>query len=60
MKNSLLANNSHKISFLILSENLIGKMFQNLSSAAVVVGTLRVSLEQTENVFILIFLKVNQ
>ena len=39
-ENRLLADDSHEISFLISFE--IGKMSQNLSSAAVVIGTLRV------------------
>ena len=38
--NGLLEDNSHEISYLIFSK--IGKMSQNLSSAAVVIGALRV------------------
>ena len=38
----LLANYSHEISCLILEK--IGKMSQNLSSAAVVIGALRVKI----------------
>ena len=38
-ENRLLADNSHKISNLILFRKL-GKMSQNLSSAAVVIGAL--------------------
>ena len=37
----MLADDSHEISFLIYSKKL-GKMSQNLSSAAVVIGALRV------------------
>ena len=40
-KNCLLADNSYEISYLISSAKL-GKMLQNLSSAAVVIGALRV------------------
>ena len=40
-ENSLLADDSHEISYLILFRKL-GKMLQNSSSAAVVIGTLRV------------------
>ena len=42
-KNGLLANNSHEISYLIFFEKL-GKMLQNLSSAAVLTGALRVKI----------------
>ena len=38
-ENCLLAGDSHKISYLIFSRKL-GKMSQNLSSAAVVIGAL--------------------
>ena len=38
---------SHEISFLISFRNL-GKMSQNLSSAAVVIGALRVKLDDVE------------
>ena len=41
-ENRLLADDSHVISYLIFVENL-GKMSQNLSSAAVVIGALRVN-----------------
>ena len=40
-ENCLLADNSHEISYLIFFLKL-GKMLQNLSSAAVVIGALRV------------------
>ena len=40
-ENRLLADDSHVISYLILS--ILGKMSQNLSSAAVVIGSLRVN-----------------
>ena len=40
-ENRLLADDSHVISYLIFVEKL-GKMSQNLSSAAVVIGALRV------------------
>ena len=39
-ENCLLADNSHEISYLILRK--LGKISQNLSSAAVVIGALRV------------------
>ena len=42
-ENCLLADNSHDISYLISSE--LGKMLQNLSSAAVVIGAFRVKLD---------------
>ena len=41
-ENCLLANNSHEISSLIFFRNL-GKMTKNMSSAAVVIGALRVN-----------------
>ena len=41
-ENRLLADDSHVISYLIFVEKL-GKMSQNLSSAAVVIGALRVN-----------------
>ena len=41
-ENCLLADDSHVISYLILSK--MGKMSQNLSSAAVVIGALRVNV----------------
>ena len=40
-ENGLLADDSHVISYLILVE--IGNMLQNLSSAAVVIGALRIN-----------------
>ena len=40
-ENRLLADDSHEISYLIFFRNL-GKMLQNLSSVAVVIGALRV------------------
>ena len=43
-ENRLLADDSHEISFLISFRNL-GKMSQNLSSAAVVISALRVKLD---------------
>ena len=42
LENRLLADNSHVISYLIFVENW-EKMSQNLSSAAVVIGALRVN-----------------
>ena len=39
-ENRLLADNSHEISYLFFRK--LGKMLQNLSSAAVVIGALRV------------------
>ena len=44
-ENGLLADNSHEISYLIFGCEL-GKMSQNLSSVAVVIGTLRVKAKQ--------------
>ena len=41
-ENCLLADNSHEISYLIFFRKL-GKMSQNLSSAAVVIGAIRVN-----------------
>ena len=52
-ENRLLADDSHEISYLIFFQN-IGKMLQNLLSAAVVIDALRV-----ETVKILIFHIVN-
>ena len=40
-ENRLLADDSHEISYLIIFRKM-GKMSQNLSSAAVVIGALRV------------------
>ena len=42
-ENCLLADNSHEISYLIFFRNL-GMMSQNLSSAAVVIGALRIKV----------------
>ena len=42
-KNRLLADDSHKISYLIFFENWERILSQNLSSAAVVFGALRVN-----------------
>ena len=42
-ENHLLADDSHEISYLLFFQKL-GKMLQNLSSAAVVIGPLRVKL----------------
>ena len=41
-ENRLLADNSHVISYLIFVE-ILGKMSQNLSSAAAMIGALRVN-----------------
>ena len=41
-ENCLLADNSHEISYLFLFQKL-GKMSENLSSAAVVIGALKVN-----------------
>ena len=49
-ENRLLADDSHEISYLIFFRKL-GKMLQNLSTAAVVIGALRVKIYTTmENV----------
>ena len=45
-ENHLLADDSHEISYLIFFRKL-GKMSQNLSSAAVVIGALRVNKRGT-------------
>ena len=42
-ENRLLADNSHEISYLIFFEKPV-KMLQNLSSAAVLIGALRVNV----------------
>ena len=42
-ENCLLADNSHEISYHIFFQ-ILGKMSQNLSSAAVVIGALRVKM----------------
>ena len=51
-ENCLLADNSHEISYFIFFRKL-GKMSQNLSSAAVVIGALRFKrlLKRTQNWF---------
>ena len=46
-ENSLLADDSHEISHLILFFKKQGKISQNLSSAAVVIGALRVKKNLT-------------
>ena len=43
-ENCLPADNSHEISYLIFKK--LGKMLQNLSSAAVVIGAIRVKADQ--------------
>ena len=43
-ENCLLADNSKEISYLIFFQKL-GKMLQNLSSAAVVIGALRANIK---------------
>ena len=45
-ENRQLADDSHEISFLISLE--LGKMSQNLSSAAVVIGALRVNMHTSK------------
>ena len=47
-ENCLLADDSHEISYLIFFRKL-GEMSQNLSSAAVVIGVLRVKLPPVMN-----------
>ena len=54
-ENRLLADDSHEISYLIVFFKL-GKMSQNLSSAAVVIGALRVNILTLVNC-LLFFLK---
>ena len=49
-ENCLLAGNSHEISYLIFFQK-IGKMSENLSSAAVVIGALRVKLRKYLSVY---------
>ena len=49
-ENRLLADDSHEISHLIFFEKL-GKMLQNLSSAAVDIGALRVSISLLRVIF---------
>ena len=46
-ENRLLEDDSHEISYLIIFFRKLGKMSQDLSSAAVVVGALRVKLESS-------------
>ena len=46
-ENCLLADNSHEISYLIFFRKL-GKMLEKLSSAAVVIGALRVIINNIE------------
>ena len=48
-ENRLLADDSHETSFLIIIPKL-GKMSQNLSSAAVVIGALRVNVTHSSSV----------
>ena len=50
-ENCLLADNSHEISYLIFFQKL-GKLSQNLSSAAVVIGALRVNLSNLICLFV--------
>ena len=47
-ENRLLADDSHEISYLVFFQKL-GKMLQNLSSAAVVIGALRVNYLSANN-----------
>ena len=49
-ENRLLADNFYEISFLIFVEKL-GKMSQNVSSAAVVIGALRVKQVHFQKTF---------
>ena len=49
-ENRLLADDSHEISYLIFFEKL-EKMSQNLSSAAVVIGALRVNYLISKNTY---------
>ena len=49
-ENCLLADNSHEISYLIFFRKL-RKMSQSLSSAAVVIGALRVNLTSVQFLF---------
>ena len=53
-ENCLLADNSHEISYLSFFRKF-GKMSQNLSSSAVVIGTLRVTSWLLLVVFIVFF-----
>ena len=52
-ENCLLADDSHVISYIIFVE-ILGKMAQNLSSAAVVIGHLRVKRPSTGDIFSLL------
>ena len=45
-ENCLLADNSHEILYLTLLFQKLGKMLEHLSSAAVVIGALRVKNEK--------------
>ena len=55
-ENRLLADDSHEISYLIFFRKL-GKMSQNLSSAAVVIGAIRVNFaEDTRQVMRFLYL----
>ena len=60
-ENHLLADDSHEISFLIsYFFRKLGKMLQNLSSAAVVISALRVnSLYMSDFCRLQIFFKIN-
>ena len=49
-ENRLLADDSHEISYLTFSSKL-GKMSQNLSSAAIVIGALRVKADPLKTSF---------
>ena len=51
-ENRLLADDSHETSYLIFFKNL-GKMSQNLSSAAVVIGALRVKSSSSRDASLL-------
>ena len=58
-ENCLLADDSHIISYLIFGRKL-GKMSQNLSSAAVVIGSLRVnSARQFSHLIIFLYVHVS-
>ena len=50
-ENRLLADDSHEISYLIFFRKL-GKISQNLSSAAVVIGALRVNIFNNDIVWV--------
>ena len=50
-ENHLLADDSHEISYLIFFQKL-GKMSPNLSSAAVVIGALRVKINTAFDSFL--------